>query len=110
MNWFTDIFLEHSFTQAVLVIALICACGLAMGKIKIFGISLGVTFVFFAGILAGHLGFSIDPQMLAFAQNFGLIIYIYALGVQVGPGFFSSFKKGGISLNLMSLSLIVLGS
>ena len=110
MNWFTDIFLEHSFTQAVLVIALICACGLAMGKIRIFGISLGVTFVFFAGILAGHLGFSIDPQMLAFAQNFGLIIYIYALGVQVGPGFFSSFKKGGISLNLMSLSLIVLGS
>lgn len=110
MNWFTDIFFEHSFTQAVLVIALICACGLAMVKIKIFGISLGVTFVFFAGILAGHLGFSIDPQMLAFAQNFGLIIYIYALGVQVGPGFFSSFKKGGVSLNLMSLSLIVLGS
>ena len=81
MNWFTDIFLEHTFTQAVLVIALICACGLAMGKVKIFGISLGVTFVFFSGILAGHLGLSIDPHMLAFAQNFGLIIYIYALGV-----------------------------
>lgn len=110
MNWFTDIFTAHTFTQAVLVISLICACGHALGKIKIFGVSLGVTFVFFAGILAGHFGLSIDPQMLLFAQNFGLIIYIYSLGVQVGPGFFASFKKGGVSLNMLSLSVILLGS
>lgn len=110
MDWFIDIFTQQSFTQAVLILSLICACGLAMGKIKIFGVSLGVTFVFFAGILAGHFGMKMDPQMLAFAQNFGLIIYIYALGVQVGPGFFASFKKGGFKLNMASLMLIILGS
>ena len=109
MQWFLEIFNEQTFTQAVLVLSLICACGLAMGKIRIFGVSLGVTFVFFAGIIAGHFGLSMDPQMLAFAQNFGLIIYIYALGVQVGPGFFASFKKGGMTMNITSLMLIMLG-
>lgn len=110
MNWLTDIFNTPSFTQAALVLSLICACGLAMGKVRIFGVSLGVTFVFFAGIIAGHFGFSMDPQMLAFAQNFGLVIFIYALGVQVGPGFFAAFKKGGVKLNLLSLSLILTGT
>ena len=110
MNWFIDIFTEETFTQAVLILSLICATGLAMGRIKIFGVSLGVTFVFFAGIIAGQFGLSMDPQMLAFAQNFGLILYIYALGVQVGPGFFASFKTGGLKLNMASLMLIVLGS
>ena len=110
MHWFIDIFTQQTFTQAVLVLSLICACGLAMGRIKIFGVSLGVTFVFFAGIIAGHFGLAMDPQMLAFAQNFSLILYIYALGVQVGPGFFASFKKGGLKLNLASLLLIVTGS
>lgn len=110
MNWLIDIFTEQTFTQAVLILSLICATGLAMGRIKIFGVSLGVTFVFFAGIIAGHFGLSMDPQMLAFAQNFGLILYIYALGVQVGPGFFASFKTGGLKLNMASLMLIVIGS
>ena len=96
--------------QAVLILSLICASGLALGKIKIFGISLGVTYVFFVGIIAGHFGIEIDPEMLALAQNFGLILYIYALGVQVGPGFFSSFKKGGIRFNLLSLLLLIVGS
>ena len=93
-----------------MVLSLISASGLALGNIKIFGISLGVTFVFFAGIIAGHFGISINPEMLAFAQNFGLILYIYALGLQVGPGFFSSFKKGGVKLNLISVVLLVAGS
>lgn len=96
--------------QAVMVLSLICASGLALGNIKIFGVSLGVTFVFFAGIFAGHFGVQIDPEMLAFAQNFGLILYIYSLGLQVGPGFFSSFKKGGIRLNLLALVLLIAGS
>lgn len=96
--------------QAVMVLSLICASGLALGNLKIFGVSLGVTFVFFAGIIAGHFGVAIDPEMLAFAQNFGLIIYIYALGLQVGPGFFSSFKQGGIKLNLISFLVLVVGS
>ncbi len=93
-----------------MVLSLICATGLALGKVKVFGVSLGVTFVFFAGIVAGHFGIKVDPQMLAIAQNFGLILYIYTLGLQVGPGFFSSFKKGGIRLNLLALALLVAGS
>ena len=110
MNWLTDIFTTPSFTQAALVLSFICACGLALGKFKIFGVSLGITFVFFAGIIAGHFGLSIDPQLLTFAQNFGLIIFIYALGVQVGPGFFAAFKKGGVKLNLLSLTVILTGT
>jgi AspT/YidE/YbjL antiporter-like protein len=110
MNWFIDLFSEHTFVQAVTVLSLISATGLALGNIKIFGISFGVTFVFFAGIIAGHFGIAIDPEMLAFAQNFGLILYIYALGVQVGPGFFSSFKHGGIKANLMSTVLLIIGT
>lgn len=110
MNWFNELFTEHTFIQAVMILSIICAAGLALGKIKIKGISLGVTFVFFAGIIAGHFGIKINPEMLAIAQNFGLILYIYALGLQVGPGFFSSFKHGGIKLNLLSIGLLLIGS
>lgn len=110
MNWFTELFTQHTFIQAVLVLSLICATGLALGNLKIFGISFGVTFVFFAGIIAGHFGIMIDPDMLALAQNFGLILYIYSLGVQVGPGFFSSFKHGGVKTNLLSVLLLIAGS
>lgn len=110
MNWFTDIFSHHTFIQAILVVSAISAIGLALGKIKIFGISLGATFVFFAGIMAGHFGLSTNPEMLAALQNFGLIIFIYALGVQVGPGFFASFKKGGFKLNMLAALLMLAGS
>ena len=110
MEWFRELFTEHTFIQAVLILSIICATGLALGKIKVFGVSLGVTFVFFAGIIAGHFGMAIDPEMLALAQNFGLIIYIYSLGIQVGPSFFSSFKHGGIKLNLLALLLLLVGS
>ena len=109
MQWFTDILFEHSFIQAILVLSLICAAGLACNKLKIKGVSLGVTFVFFAGILAGHLGLSIDPQMLVLAQNFGLILFVYSLGLQVGPSFFPSLKKGGMKLNLLAVAVMVLG-
>ena len=110
MNWFFELFTQQTFVQAVMILSLICASGLALGNLKIFGVSLGVTFVFFAGIVAGHFGISIDPEMLALAQNFGLILYIYSLGLQVGPGFFSSFKKGGIKLNLISVLVLIIGS
>ena len=93
-----------------MILSLICASGIALGNIKIFGVSLGVTFVFFAGIIAGHFGVSVNPEMLALAQNFGLILYIYSLGLQVGPGFFSSFKHGGVKLNLLTFALIITGS
>lgn len=110
MNWLIELFTEQTFLQAVLVICLICAVGLGLGNIKISGVSLGVTFVFFAGIVAGHFGMAVNPDMLAMIQNFGLILFIYSLGVQVGPGFFSSFKKGGVKLNLLALSVLVAGT
>ncbi len=110
MQWLTDIIYNHSALQAVIVISVIIAAGLGLGKLKIFGISLGVTFVFFTGILAGHLGLSVDPGMLDFAQSFGLILFVYELGLKVGPGFFSSFRHGGIKLNLLCLTLILLGT
>ncbi|MDE5972707.1 MAG: putative transporter [Muribaculaceae bacterium] len=110
MQWLTDIIYNHSALQAVIVISVIIAAGLGLGKLKIFGISLGVTFVFFTGILAGHLGLSVDPGMLDFAQSFGLILFVYELGLKVGPGFFSSFRHGGIRLNLLCLTLILLGT
>lgn len=110
MEWLYDIFVEQNFIQAILVMSLICAAGLALGAIKVSGVSLGVTFVFFAGIIAGHFGVEIDPDMLILAQNFGLVLFIYSLGVQVGPGFLSSFKKGGVKLNLLATALLVVGT
>ncbi|MDY4481523.1 MAG: putative transporter [Candidatus Cryptobacteroides sp.] len=110
MDWFTDLFTKQTFIQAIIVLSLICAVGLACNKIKFKGISLGVTFVFFAGILAGHLGLRIDPQMLLLAQNFGLILFVYSLGLQVGPSFFPSLKKGGLKLNLLSFAVLVTGT
>ncbi len=110
MDWIESILFEHSAVQAVIVISVIIAVGLGLGKIHICSISLGVTWVFFAGILAGYLGFSIDSGMLNFAQSFGLILFIYELGLKVGPGFFSSFRQGGVKLNLLGLATVVLGT
>lgn len=110
MEWLYSLFIEHSALQAVVVLSLISAIGLGLGKIHVCGISLGVTFVFFAGILAGHFGLSIDPQMLNYAESFGLIIFVYALGLQVGPGFFSSFRKGGVTLNMLAIAVVILGT
>jgi len=110
MDWLYSLFIEHSALQAVVVLSLISAIGLGLGRVRIWGISLGVTFVFFMGILAGHLGFSIDPQMLNYAESFGLVIFVYALGLQVGPGFFSSFGTGGVKLNLLALAVVLLGT
>lgn len=110
MNWIESLFLEHTPLQAVIVIAVIIAVGLGLGKIKVCGVSLGVTFVFFMGILAGHLGLSIDPMMLAYAESFGLVLFVYELGLKVGPGFFSSFRSGGVGLNILGLWVILLGT
>ena len=110
MEWLYSLFIEHSALQAVVVLSLISAIGLGLGKIHVCGISLGVTFVFFAGILGGHFGLSIDPQMLNYAESFGLIIFVYALGLQVGPGFFSSFRKGGVTLNMLAIAVVILGT
>ncbi len=107
---FESLFLDHSAMQAVVIVSLICAVGLMFGKVRVLGVSLGITFVFFAGIIAGHFGVSIDENMLLFAENFGLILFVYSLGVQVGPGFMSSFRSGGVKLNLLSVAVILLGT
>lgn len=110
--WLSDLFSQQSYLQIVLILSVVCAAGLSLGQIKIKGVSLGVTFVFFAGILMGdildRLGISVDWGMISLAQNFGLILFVYALGVQVGPGFFPSLKKGGITLNMYGLLVMVL--
>lgn len=107
---FDSLFTVHSALQAVVVISLVCAVGLIFGKVRVWGVSLGVTFVFFAGIVAGHFGITIDPQMLLFAENFGLVVFVYSLGLQVGPGFMSAFRSGGVKLNMLGLAVIILGT
>lgn len=109
-SWFEQTLLSTSAVQAVIVISLICAVGLALGKLRVRGVSLGVTYVFFMGILAGALGLHLDAQMLAYAESFGLILFVYILGLQVGPGFFSAFRSGGTQLNLLGLGVIAIGT
>lgn len=92
------------------VLSLISVFGMMLGKVRFFGISLGVTFVFFIGIAAGHFGLSVDPSMLAFAESFGLVLFVYALGLQVGPGFFSSLRSGGIRLVSLATLIVLTGS
>lgn len=110
MEWIYSIFLEHSALQAIIILSLITAIGISLGKIRIAGISLGVTFVFFMGIVAGHLGISLNPDMLNYAETFGLVLFVYSLGLQVGPGFFSAFRKEGTQLNMLGLAVILLGT
>ena len=108
MNWLVETFTEPTLIQAVAVLSIVAAIGVYLGRLKIYGISLGVTFVFFTGIMAGHLGIKVNEDMLNFAQNFGLIVFVYTLGLQVGPGFFSSLKKEGVEMNMMGLGVIAL--
>ncbi|MGM9804507.1 MAG: putative transporter [Muribaculaceae bacterium] len=110
MEWINSVFLTHSSLQAVIILSIICAVGLALGKVKILGVSLGATFVFFMGIVAGHLGITINSDTLYYVENFGLVLFIFTLGMQVGPGFFSSFRKGGVTLNILGLSVVLLGT
>ena len=102
--------LSHSAMQAVVVISLICAIGLIFGKIRVLGVSLGVTFVFFIGIIAGHFGITIDERVLLFAESFGLSLFVYALGLQVGPGFMSAFRSEGVKLNTIAMGVILIGT
>ena len=110
MEWINGLFTVHSAFQAVVVLSLICFMGLVLGKIHIKGISLGVAFVFFIGIIAGHLGLEVDPQMLNYAETFGLVLFVYTLGLHVGPNFFGSLRREGISLNLWGMAVILLGT
>lgn len=110
MDWINGLFSIPSALQGVVVISLICAVGLGLGKIKFAGISLGVAFVFFFGIAVGSLGLKVDDQMLNYCETFGLVIFVYTLGLHVGPNFFGSFRHEGTSFNIWSLSVIILGT
>ena len=110
MNWLYETLWQHTPVQAVVIICLICALGLSLGKLRFRGISLGVTYVFFIGILFGALGLQLDAQMLSYAESFGLILFVYTLGLQVGPGFMSTFLTGGAQLNLLALGVVGLGT
>lgn len=109
MEWLQSLLWDSSsVAHIVLLYAFVVAAGVYLGKIKIFGISLGVTFVLFAGILVGHFGFTADTHILHFVREFGLILFVFCIGLQVGPSFFSSFKKGGMTLNLLAVGIVVL--
>ncbi len=109
MDWLqTLLFDENSIAHIVLLYSFVIAVGVLLGKIKFAGVSLGVTFVLFAGILAGHFGFTGNVPILNFIQDFGLILFVFCIGLQVGPSFFSSFKKGGITMNMIAVGIILL--
>lgn len=109
MDWIIKLFTDtDSVAHIALLYSIVIAIGIILGKIKIGGISLGVTFVLFAGIVAGHIGFTAPVNILSFIQDFGLILFVFCIGLQVGPGFFESFKKGGVTLNLLATTTVLI--
>ena len=109
MNWLDSLLFSDSVAHAILIISIVIALGIMLGKIKVFGISLGVTWILFVGIILSHFGFTINPSVRGFVSDLGLILFVFSLGLQVGPGFFSSFKKGGLKLNMLAVLIVVLG-
>ena len=108
-SWLINLFTStESVAHIALLYAVVIAIGVYLGKIKLFGISLGVTFVLFAGIVAGHFGFTAPTPILTFVQDFGLILFVFMIGLQVGPGFFESFGKAGVKLNGLAATAILL--
>ncbi len=110
MDWFNDLLWKESVAQTIFLYSIVIAIGVVLGKLKIYKISLGITFVLFAGIAVGHFGFKVNHYVLDFIKDFGLILFVFSIGLQVGPGFFSSFRKGGLTLNLLAMSIVFLGA
>ncbi|MCH5219650.1 MAG: putative transporter [Muribaculaceae bacterium] len=110
MDWILSLFGpgQTSIASTIMLFSFVIAAGIYLGKLKFFGVSLGVTFVLFVGILMGHLGYIVDDQIIKFVREFGLILFIFSIGLQVGPGFFSSFKRGGVRLNMLAVLCIAL--
>ena len=109
MSWLTELFLSgHETANAIAVLALVAVFELAAGELKIATVKLGIAGPLFVGIALGHLGFKLDMTMLAFARDFGLLVFVYAVGITVGPGFFQSFKKDGVLLNVATTAICVL--
>ncbi|MBR2947954.1 MAG: putative transporter [Bacteroidales bacterium] len=108
MEWLSNLIFGSGVAHSILVVAIVIAIGVILGKFKLFGISLGMTWILFVGIIVSHFGITIDNTTMAFVKDFGLILFVFSLGLQVGPGFFASFKKGGVRLNLLTLILVLL--
>lgn len=109
MEWIKELLSGDEIANSILKIALVIAVGIALGKLKIKGLSIGVTWTLFVGIIFAHFGMSVNPEVMKVFKDFGLILFIYAVGMQVGPGFFATFKKGGMQLNLFALGIVILG-
>ena len=109
MNWINDLLWVEGIGPSILLLSFVIAAGIQLGKIKVFGVSLGITLVLFVGIILGHFGFTINHNVIHFFKEFGLILFVYSVGMQVGPGFFSSFKQGGITLNMLACGIVFLG-
>lgn len=109
MEWINELLWGQGIAHSFLLLSVVIAVGILCGKIKIFGISLGITMVLFVGIILSHFGFTINSEINHFFKEFGLILFVYSVGLQVGPGFFSSFKKGGITLNMLAVGIVLLG-
>ncbi len=109
MSWINDLLWGEGIGHSILLLSFVIAAGIQLGKIKIFGVSLGITLVLFVGIILGHFGFTINHNVIHFFKEFGLILFVYSVGMQVGPGFFSSFKQGGITLNMLACGIVFLG-
>lgn len=109
MDWLVDLVWKESVAHTILIIGVVISLGVWLGKIKVGGISLGVTWVLFVGLLASHFGLVIEPHLVHFLKEFGLILFVYSIGLQVGPGFFSSFKKDGIRLNSLAAGIVLIG-
>ena len=110
MNWLEELFIGNGVAHSLFLISLVIAIGIVLGRFKVKGVSLGITWVLFVGILASHFGMRIDSTTSHFVKEFGLILFIYSIGLQVGPGFFSSLKKGGIKLNLLAIVIVLLAA
>lgn len=109
MNWINDLLWGEGIGHSILLLSFVIAAGIQLGKIKVFGVSLGITLVLFVGIILGHFGFTINHNVIHFFKEFGLILFVYSVGMQVGPGFYSSFKQGGITLNMLACGIVFLG-
>ena len=109
MSWFKELFFGHGVAHSILLLAIVIAVGIVLGRIKIKGVSLGITWILFVGIAISHAGMRVDSEILHIFKEFGLILFVYSIGLQVGPGFFSSFKKGGIRLNMLACGTVLLG-
>lgn len=109
MEWLYQLFFGSGIGHSILLVAMVIFIGILLGKVKIAGISLGITWILFVGIISSHFGMRMDAHALHFLKEFGLILFVYSVGLQVGPGFFSSFRKGGIKLNMLAVGVVLLG-